>query len=102
MIEMKEVRKTYDTFQFAMSMEIPGGRITGLVGKTEPEKYGDPIDTWTDRGRKWRDSNIWKRNTSAHDGRKSTNWSITCRIWFQQLFKYCGCKENIGKNVSEF
>ena len=33
MIEMKEVRKTYDAFQFAMSMEIPGGRITGLVGK---------------------------------------------------------------------
>ena len=33
MITMKNVRKTYGTFQMDLSMEIPSGQITGLVGK---------------------------------------------------------------------
>ena len=33
MIKMKNVCKTYEGFQFDLSMEIPNGRITGLVGK---------------------------------------------------------------------
>lgn len=33
MIKMKNVCKTYERFQFDLSMEIPNGRITGLVGK---------------------------------------------------------------------
>jgi len=33
MITMKNVRKTYGDFQMDLSMEIPGGQITGLVGK---------------------------------------------------------------------
>lgn len=30
---MKDVRKKYGDFEFQMSLEIPDGRITGLVGK---------------------------------------------------------------------
>ena len=30
---MQNVRKKYGDFEFDMSMEIPEGRITGLVGK---------------------------------------------------------------------
>lgn len=33
MIKMQNVRKKYGDFEFDMSMEIPEGRITGLVGK---------------------------------------------------------------------
>lgn len=33
MIKMQNVRKKYGDFEFDMSMEIPHGRITGLVGK---------------------------------------------------------------------
>lgn len=33
MIKMQKVRKKYGDFEFDMSMEIPEGRITGLVGK---------------------------------------------------------------------
>lgn len=33
MIKMQDVRKQYKNFDFQMSMEIPDGRITGLVGK---------------------------------------------------------------------
>ena len=33
MIRMEQVQKTYGTFQFQVSMEIPQGRITGFVGK---------------------------------------------------------------------
>ncbi len=33
MITMKNVSKTYGTFQMDLSMEIPSGQITGLVGK---------------------------------------------------------------------
>ena len=33
MIIMKDVRKKYGDFEFQMSLEIPDGRITGLVGK---------------------------------------------------------------------
>lgn len=33
MIIMQDVRKKYGDFEFDMSMEIPEGRITGLVGK---------------------------------------------------------------------
>ena len=33
MITLKNVRKTYGTFQMDLSMEIPSGQITGLVGK---------------------------------------------------------------------
>ena len=33
MIRMQNVRKKYGDFEFDMSMEIPEGRITGLVGK---------------------------------------------------------------------
>ena len=33
MITMKNVRKTYGSFQMDLSMEIPSGQITGLVGK---------------------------------------------------------------------
>ena len=33
MITMKNVCKTYGTFQMDLSMEIPSGQITGLVGK---------------------------------------------------------------------
>lgn len=33
MIRMQDVRKKYGDFEFDMSMEIPEGRITGLVGK---------------------------------------------------------------------
>ena len=33
MIRMEQVQKTYGTFQFRVSMEIPQGRITGFVGK---------------------------------------------------------------------
>ena len=33
MITMKNVRKTYGTFQMDLSMEIPEWQITGLVGK---------------------------------------------------------------------
>ena len=33
MIKMKNVCKTYEGFQFDLSMEVPNGRITGLVGK---------------------------------------------------------------------
>ena len=35
---MKDVRKKYGDFEFQMSLEIPDGRITGLVGKTVQEK----------------------------------------------------------------
>ena len=33
MIRMQDVRKKYGDYEFRMSMEIPHGRITGLVGK---------------------------------------------------------------------
>lgn len=33
MIELQEVTKTYGSFQFHVSMTIPNGRITGVVGK---------------------------------------------------------------------
>ena len=33
MIIMQDVRKKYGDYEFRMSMEIPHGRITGLVGK---------------------------------------------------------------------
>ena len=33
MIKMQDVRKQYKNFDFQISMEIPDGRITGLVGK---------------------------------------------------------------------
>lgn len=33
MIKMQNVRKKYGDYEFRMSMEIPHGRITGLVGK---------------------------------------------------------------------
>ena len=33
MIKMQDVRKKYGDYEFRMSMEIPHGRITGLVGK---------------------------------------------------------------------
>lgn len=33
MIKMEQVQKTYGTFQFRVSMEIPQGRITGFVGR---------------------------------------------------------------------
>ena len=33
MTRMEQVQKTYGTFQFQVSMEIPQGRITGFVGK---------------------------------------------------------------------
>ena len=33
MIKMQDVQKKYGDFDFKMSMEIPDGRITGLVGK---------------------------------------------------------------------
>lgn len=38
MIIMQDVRKKYGDYEFRMSMEIPHGRITGLVGKTVQEK----------------------------------------------------------------
>ena len=38
MIKMQNVRKVYPGFDFELSMEIQEGRITGLIGKTEPEK----------------------------------------------------------------
>lgn len=33
MIKMQNVRKVYPGFDFELSMEIPEGRITGLIGK---------------------------------------------------------------------
>ena len=33
MIKMQNVRKTYPGFDFELSLEIPEGRITGLIGK---------------------------------------------------------------------
>ena len=33
MIKMENVKKTYPAFDFQLSLEIPKGRITGLVGK---------------------------------------------------------------------
>ena len=33
MIQLENVKKNYGSYQFEMSMEIPKGRITGLVGK---------------------------------------------------------------------
>ncbi len=33
MIQLENVRKDYGNFQFDVSLEIPEGRITGLVGK---------------------------------------------------------------------
>lgn len=38
MIKMQNVRKTYPGFDFELSLEIPEGRITGLIGKTEQER----------------------------------------------------------------
>ena len=32
MIKMQNVRKVYPGFDFELSMEIPEGRITGLIG----------------------------------------------------------------------
>lgn len=36
MIKMQNVRKTYPGFDFELSLEIPEGRITGLIGKNVP------------------------------------------------------------------
>lgn len=36
MIKMENVKKTYPAFDFQLSLEIPKGRITGLVGKNVP------------------------------------------------------------------
>ena len=33
MITMQNVRKTYGSFTFEMSMELPEGQILGLIGK---------------------------------------------------------------------
>ena len=33
MIVMQNVRKTYGSFTFKMSMELPEGQILGLIGK---------------------------------------------------------------------
>ena len=33
MIEMQEVDKNYNDFHFHLSMKIPKGQITGLIGK---------------------------------------------------------------------
>lgn len=33
MIKMENVKKTYPAFDFQLSLEIPKGRITGLIGK---------------------------------------------------------------------
>lgn len=38
MIIMQDVRKKYGDYEFRMSMEIPHGRITGLVGKNSAGK----------------------------------------------------------------
>ena len=33
MIQIKDLRKNYGTFQLDISMNIPAGRVTGLVGR---------------------------------------------------------------------
>lgn len=38
MITMQNVRKKYKDFELELSLEIPEGRITGVVGKTGQEK----------------------------------------------------------------
>jgi len=40
MIKMQNVRKTYPGFDFELSLEIPEGRITGLIGKNGAGKSG--------------------------------------------------------------
>ena len=76
MIKMKNVCKTYEGFQFDLSMEIPNGRITGLVGKSGAGKSTA--------------IKLILGLTEAESGeitifgnvRESPDRSITGRIWF--------------------
>ena len=44
MIKMENVKKTYPAFDFQLSLEIPKGRITGLVGKNGTDRKTDIRD----------------------------------------------------------
>ena len=84
MITMKNVRKTYGTFQMDLSMEIPSGQITGLVGKNGAGK-----------------STAIKLILGLTEA-ESGEISVFGRLRVQHLSQYCRCAENFVKNVSGF
>ena len=98
MITMKNVRKTYGTFQMDLSMEIPSGQITGLVGKNGAGK-STAIKlilglTEAESG----EISVFGKNIHQ----LSMTEKAQIGAWVQHLSQYCRCAENFVKNVSGF
>lgn len=83
MIKMKNVCKTYEGFQFDLSMEIPNGRITGLVGKNGAGKStAIKLILGLTEAESGEITIFGKMRASVKHVRESPDRSITGRIWF--------------------